>query len=88
MFLVKDGKLLASLPLPIWGIISPLKMEELKEKIQQLDNTAQSLGMKWRAFVLLQTLPFTGLPSLRLTEKGLLDVKKQEFVPLIVDKIE
>jgi adenine deaminase len=88
MFLVKDGKLLASLPLPIWGIISPLKMEELKEKIRHLDSTAQSLGMRWRAFVLLQTLPFTGLPSLRLTEKGLLDVKKQEFVPLIVDKVE
>lgn len=82
-FAVKGGRVLASVGLPVWGILSPKPMEELGEEIRAFDAAAEAMGVRGRAFVLLQTLPFSGLPYLRLTDRGLLDVKERTFVPLV-----
>jgi len=37
-----------------------------------------------RPFLALQTFSFTGLPFLRLTDQGLVDVRKMSRVPLFV----
>jgi adenine deaminase len=35
-----------------------------------------------KPFLTLQTIPFTGLPFLRITDKGLADIKNKRLVPL------
>lgn len=82
---VKGGQVMAKVRLPVWGILSLEPMEKLREEIREFDAMAQAMGVKGRAFVLLQTLPFSGLPYLRLTERGLLDVKGRTFIPLTED---
>lgn len=85
-FAVRKGKILASVPMPLWGIISPKPMEELATEIEAFDKAAKALGASVSSsFVLLQTLPFTGLPYLRLTERGFVDIKGRRFVPLVED---
>ena len=84
-FAVKGGEVLGAVHLPIYGIISTKPMEEICSEIGKFEEVTRGLGMRRRAFVVLQTLPFTGLPHLRLTERGLLDVKKRSFVPLFGD---
>jgi adenine deaminase len=37
-----------------------------------------------RPFLTIQTIPFTGLPFLRITDKGLADIKNKRLVPLFV----
>lgn len=85
-FAVRKGKVLASVPMPLWGIISPKSMEELAAEIKAFDEAARTLGASVSSsFVLLQTLPFSGLPYLRLTERGLVDIKRRQFVPVVED---
>lgn len=85
-FAVRKGEVLASVPMPLWGIISQKGMEELATEIQAFDEAARTLGASVSSsFILLQTLPFTGLPYLRLTERGLVDIKRRSFVPLVED---
>lgn len=85
-FAVRKGKVLASVSMPLWGIISPKGMEELATEIEAFDEAARTLGASVSSsFVLLQTLPFTGLPYLRLTERGLVDIKSRRFVPIVED---
>jgi adenine deaminase len=38
-----------------------------------------------RPFLALQTIPFTGLPFLRITDKGLADIKNKRLVSLYLD---
>ena len=84
LFVVRGKELLASLPLPICGIISPRPMEELARGIRDVERACYDLGCKIpRPFLTLQTLPFTGLPFLRLTDQGLLDVRQRSLVELI-----
>ncbi|RLA78767.1 MAG: hypothetical protein DRG36_05865 [Deltaproteobacteria bacterium] len=37
-----------------------------------------------RPFLTFQTLAFTGLPFLRLTDQGLVDIRGRRFVDLII----
>lgn len=84
LYVVRGDEVLASLPLPIWGIISPRPMEELAQGIRDFEEACRRLGCKLpRPFLTFQTLPFTGLPFLRLTDRGLLDVRRRTLVELI-----
>ena len=37
-----------------------------------------------RPFLALQTIPFTGLPFLRITDRGLADIKTRQLVSLFL----
>ncbi len=38
-----------------------------------------------KPFLNIQTIPFTGLPFLRITDKGLADIKQKKLVSLFVE---
>jgi adenine deaminase len=79
--LVADGEVLARLPLPVAGLMSPLHPLEVAKLQRALEGEAQKLGC-----ILphpLTTLAFLGLtviPSLKLTPEGLFDVVKFQRV--------
>ena len=82
---VRGEKVLAELPLPVAGIISEKPYQDLDADITNLEDVIRSLGCELtRPFLTLQTFCFTGLPFLRLTDKGLVDVRKGGLVELLV----
>lgn len=84
---VCDGKILADLPLPIAGLMSERGAEELAEKNQKLLDAITLLGAA-KVSAPLMTMAFVSLaviPNLKLTTQGLVDVIKQERVPLYAD---
>jgi adenine deaminase len=81
---VKGQQVIAELPLPICGGISDKPLEELAQRIAEIEEGCRGLGFIPRPFLTLQTLAFTGLPYLRLTDRGLVDIRTREFVDLII----
>ena len=85
MAAVKDGKVLELLPLPIAGIMSDLPIRQVFKHKERLLRAAKRLGC--RISDPFQTLSFLALPvipSLKLTDKGLVQVDRQKIVNLFV----
>lgn len=83
--LVKDGKVISSLALPIAGLMSDKSGEEVAAALEELHDTAyEQLGVS-RDVEPVMTLCFMSLiviPDLKITDRGLFDVGKFEFVPV------
>ena len=81
---VKDGHV-KLLPLPVGGIISNLSAPETAARLVAIESSFRALGCQLRnPFLTLQTLTFTAIPSLRISSKGLLDVKTNRWVDLFL----
>jgi adenine deaminase len=80
----RGEEVMAELPLPICGIVSDKPIEEIAQRMTAIEEGCRGLGFIPRPFLTLQTLAFTGLPYLRLTDRGLVDIRKREFVDLII----
>ncbi|TGD74638.1 adenine deaminase [Mangrovimicrobium sediminis] len=82
---VKDGEVLASLPLPVAGIMSDLPWEEVLVQSDAVDAAAHALGSKLNSpFMILAFVGLAGVPDYGLTEKGLIDSYSMEFIPVVV----
>ena len=81
---VKDGKVLGALPLPIAGLMSPLSIEEVDERLIALKKAAKELGAgdDIDPFMTLAFVSLPVIPKLRLNGKGLIDVIKQQVVEI------
>lgn len=85
LVLVKDGKLLESMPMPIGGIMSDRSGEWVDRKLKSIHRIAfDELGISGEVEPVM-TLCFMSLPvipEIKLTDMGLFDVTKFEFMPL------
>ncbi len=80
---VVDGEVLASVPLPYGGLVSPLPAAELVEQLRKLDAVAEELGCVLdHPFMTLSFLSLSVIPSLKLTDQGLVDVETFTLLPL------
>ena len=80
---VDRGEVLAELPLPVAGILSDAPLAEVVERSRAVVAAAAALGCKVDApFQLLAFLALSVIPSLKLTDRGLVDVDRFELVPL------
>jgi adenine deaminase len=80
------GDVLALLPLPIAGLMSDLSLEEVHVRIDLLHAAAARLGSRLHdPFMATAFLALEVIPSLKLTDKGLVDVEKFELVSLFVE---
>ncbi|MFC2060020.1 adenine deaminase [Chloroflexota bacterium] len=69
------GKVLASLPLPIAGLLSDKPLEVVVAGLEKLEKLAKELGTKLPSpFSTLSFLALPVIPELRLTDLGLVDV--------------
>ena len=74
---VREGEVRAEMALPVGGIISTESLDEIVALYSSAEAGVHGLGCRIkRPFLTLQTLPFTGLPFIRLTDKGLVDIRK------------
>ncbi|MCL4531975.1 MAG: adenine deaminase, partial [Actinobacteria bacterium] len=71
-----DGQVVASLPLPIAGLVSAEPLETVVAKVGALERAARELGCAVEApFSILSFLSLSVIPELRLTDRGLVDVQ-------------
>jgi adenine deaminase len=72
---VADGKVLASLALPIAGLLSDQPLEVVVSKLERLEQVATELGTKLSSsFATLSFLALPVIPEIRLTDLGVIEV--------------
>jgi len=81
-----NGKIEAELPMPVFGILSDLNIEQIAEKIENIKNKLSELGVAFPD-PLLSLIALTGaaIPFLRICEEGLVNLKNGKTVGLIID---
>ena len=80
---VDSSQVVAELPLPVAGLLSDAPLEEVVSRSRGLVDAARKLGCTVEApFQLLSFLALSVIPSLKLTDRGLVDVDRFELVPL------
>lgn len=80
---VCDGKVLASLPLPIAGLMTDLSVSEVKKRLNLLESKVKSLGCTLSdPFMTLSFLSLPVIPELKITDKGLIDVNRFKIISL------
>jgi len=83
--ITKNGEVIYEFPMPVYGLIPLMTMKESMEKTKGLDEKIRSIGTSLeKPFLTIQTIPFTGLPFLRITDKGLADIKNKRLVSMFL----
>ena len=85
--IVKGGKVLNHLQLEVAGLMTTKNANYVNEKLDRLHVKAKELGCKLKSpFMTMSFLSLPVVPELKLTDRGLVDVKKFEIVPLLIQK--
>ena len=83
---VVDGKILAELPLPIGGIMTDASAAETARKNKELRDIVSELGVsrELNPFMNMAFSALSVIPHLKMTTLGLVDVDKQQIVPVCI----
>lgn len=80
---VVDGDVKAELPLPVAGLLADAPLAEVIEKSLACNDAARELGWSGATpFLTLAFLSLSTIPSLKITDRGLVDVDRFEIVAL------
>lgn len=78
---VRDQKVLAHLPLPFGGLMTSEDAAQIKNKLLDLRAASRAIGCDLEEpFLQLAFLCLPVIPSLKLTDKGLVDVEKFQII--------
>lgn len=79
----KNGQILGDMKLPIGGLMSEKKVEEVEEEIKKLNKLAKELGSSLKSpFMSLSFISLPVVPELGLTDLGLVDVLDYKIIDL------
>jgi len=82
---VEGGTVVAECPLPVAGLLSDAPLAVVIEQSRRCNEAAASLGWEGDApFLTLAFLALSVIPSLKITDHGLVDVDRFELVPLSI----
>lgn len=85
MAVAEGEQVLARLALPIAGLMSDRSIERVRADLDELSRAARQLGATMPdPFMALSFLGLEVIPSLKLTDRGLVDVDRFRLVPLFV----
>jgi len=78
---LKEGRAQARLPLPVAGLMSEARLEEVQEGLESCIAAARELGCRLTdPFMTLSFLCLPVIPELKLTDRGLVDVGEFRLV--------
>lgn len=82
--IARQGKILGSLPLPIAGLMSDSPLQEVDDKLNELLKIAYGMGVnpQLEPFMTLAFLALPVIPDIKLTDLGLFDVTRFEFMKI------
>lgn len=85
MIVVKGGKVLAVLPLPIAGLMSGEPVEKVRAGVDDLARAWRALGCTMASpFMTMALIALPVIPELRITNRGIVDTLRFRFVDLFV----
>lgn len=77
-----NGEILAEIALPVAGLMSMEPYEVVRDRMVALRAAAESLGVVLEEpFLQLGFLALPVIPALKITDRGMVDVKKFEIIP-------
>ncbi len=80
------GRILAEIPLPVWGLISTEPMETIARRLYSVQGAAAGLGCTFPDIrITLAVLATPAIAHLRICEDGLFNLRENRFVDLMVD---
>ncbi|MBN2200358.1 adenine deaminase [bacterium] len=80
---VEGGRVRESLPLPVAGLMTDAPLESVAERLESLKKAGREMGCVLNdPFMQLSFLALPVIPELKLTDRGLVDVGRFDFVPL------
>ncbi len=78
---VAEGEILAELALPVAGLMSLEPFEVVHDRLVDLRSAARSIGVRLKEpFLQLAFLALPVIPALKITDRGMVDVKKFEII--------
>ena len=83
---VRNGQVLAEMPLPIAGLMSDRDAETAAEMNRRLTETVRKLGVpdNISPFMNMAFVSLTVIPHIKMTTHGLADVATQQLIPLFI----
>jgi adenine deaminase len=86
LVVVRDGLVLAEVPLPIAGLVSAEPAEQVASNLKKLGEAAKALGCPLeQPFMALSFLSLSVIGKLKLTNQGLIDVEAFRPISLLAD---
>jgi len=83
----KEGREIALVELPIAGLMSDERAEVVAAKAERMGAALVECGCALHnAYMQLSLLALVVIPELRISDRGIVDVRRFEVVPLVVDK--
>lgn len=80
-----QGKVTAQLPLPVAGLMSRASFDELVPLIEELRAAVKALGCDLQEpFLQMSFLALPVIPTLKITDRGLVDVDRQKIISLLI----
>jgi len=86
MAIVKGGRMLHKIDFPCGGIFSLEPWQNIGRGLRRMQNLLKEMGSPFdKPIFALSFLPFVTLPALRITARGLVNVKERKIVSLFAD---
>ncbi len=83
---VSGDRVMARAALPVGGLMSTKPLDLVVQDLDEIKKAASALGCRLEEPIMaLSFLALPVIPELKLTDRGLVDVKSFRFVPLFVD---
>jgi adenine deaminase len=80
---VNNGEVISKLPLPIAGLMSDKEFNHVLDKCSELNEASHSIGCTLEdPFMTLAFMSLPVIPELKITDKGLFDTNKFDFVEI------
>lgn len=90
LVVVKDGEVLATLELPVAGLMTNIPASEASEKLKTLHEALHKLhpNLHFHLFLTLSFLSLPVIPALKLTDTGLFDVEQFQHISIEVEQFQ
>ena len=86
MIVVEDGKVLASVPMVLAGLMSEQPLHTVAKQVKELEAAWKQLGCMLNApFMTFSLVALPVIPELRITNRGLADVNEFKLIPVEID---
>ena len=85
--LAENGKVIANVVLNVGGLMSNKPNDELAAEVQNMKTSLKAAGLDLSNPMLrIVTLALPVIPAVKFSDMGLVDVNKQEFIPIFVEE--
>ena len=84
IIIVEDGKVLSSIKLEIGGLITARPINSIMNDLEELHNSIKKIAptINFNPFLTLSFLSLPVIPDIKITDKGIFDVKKFDFIDI------